>query len=310
MWEDLHKALYLPTPLQRSAYLSSVGCEVFVKRDDLIHPHICGNKYRKLKYNLLKAIDQNAELLVTYGGQFSNHLVAVAAAGKLLNIKTLGFVRGYLLDEENPSIRLLRSYDMEIVLVRPDDYRRKEHSPTISSLLSQYDDYYVIPEGGTNELALKGVAEGIMEVEDLASYDYIVLGLGTGGTIAGVCRSVVDIGIKVIGVSPFKSDQGDYHGLVYLDSIHRSCLEIVSSSLRVKFGGYHPSILKVMEDMESVDDIRIDPIYMAKTVFTIKQLLAEGYFPEGSKILLLHTGGLQGVAGYNYLYAKKINTRH
>jgi len=304
--DDLLKVLSLPSPVQQSSYLSSSNYDVFIKRDDLIHPHISGNKYRKLKYNLIEANRRRAQVLVTYGGPFSNHLVAVAAAAHFLKKKSVGIVRGYKLDEQNPTIQLLRSYNMELVLVEPQEYRLKEESSIVSSIISHYNDCYLIPEGGTNELALRGVSEGVLEISDIDSYDIIVLALGTGGTAAGVCVAVENFKSKVISVSPFKTDKGDYLGVELLNTNQRKKLKIIPSILQVRFAGYHPKITKVMKEMEELDNIQIDPVYLAKTIYTLKDLITKKELPLQSKILLIHSGGLQGASGYKYQYAGRI----
>jgi len=304
--DDLLKELSLLTPVQRSDYLSRPGYEVYIKRDDLIHPHISGNKYRKLKYNLLEALRLEAQVLITFGGAYSNHLVAVAAVGYLLKKRTVGLVRGYSLDEQNPTIQLLRSYNMELHLVKPNEYSVKEDSTVISSILSSYKDFYLIPEGGTNDLALQGVTEGILEIADLDSFDTVVLALGTGGTAAGVCVAIEKLKTTLIGVSPFKGDKGKYRGIELMSINQRQKLDIIPSSLQVRFGGYHSDLVRVMDEMEDQDGVKIDPIYLAKTVYTLQELMNQKALPQESKILLLHSGGMQSRAGYEYQYAQKM----
>lgn len=304
--DHLLQVLSLPTPVQRSKFLSRSGYEVYVKRDDLIHPHISGNKYRKLKYNLIEAVDRGALVLITYGGAFSNHLVAVAAAGYHLGLRTVGIVRGYKLDDANPTLEILRSYNMEIHLVEPKEYVDKEKSAKVAAIVSGYEASYIIPEGGTNELALRGVAEGLLEIDDLTSYDTIIVALGTGGTVAGVCQAIEKMKTKVIGVSPFRGDRGVYKGLDYMTSSQRAKLEIVQSALDVKFGGYHPDIVRTINHMQSIDAIEIDPVYMSKTVYTLDKIIDGQNFERQSRILLLHSGGLQGAKGYENQYAHLI----
>ncbi len=314
MLKKIEQHLLLPSPIQDiSQYFAEpIGIEIHIKRDELIHPHVCGNKWRKLKYNLLEALNQGSNGLISYGGMYSNHLVAIAAAGSLLGIKTVGIVRSYKEDDENPTIQLLKGYRMKLIYVAPPEYKLKEESPIIQSIIETHSDCFLIPEGGTNELALKGVEEMIAEVRlqcELSTpttfrFSHIITGLGTGGTCLGVLRAVLSSSsdTKVIAVSPFKGDTYDMSGISFITDKEKENLEIIPSAIKTRFGAYHKEIHDYILSFKKDTDIALDPIYTAKVMMTAEQLVKEDYFPKGSKVLVIHTGGLQGISGYEYQY--------
>lgn len=295
--------LALPSPVERFAYLSDANYRVDIKRDDLIHPHICGNKYRKLKYNLARAIKQEAQVLISCGGIFSNHLVAVAAAGHLLGIRTKGLIRGYRMDNNNPTIQILKSYKMELELVDPGLFDSVCKSHEDECALSS--ENFWIPMGGTNELALKGIIEGIEEVKDLASYDYIFCAVGTGGLLAGLIKACISKDINVVGVSPFKKAFDDLEIFNFLSNDERVDINIIPSVPLTRFGAWHSSIDECIKEVFSLTGVHLDPIYTAKVVLTIQDQIRRVLIPKDSKILIIHSGGLQGYAGYQYRYEKK-----
>ena len=184
----------------------SNGIELFIKREDLLHPTISGNKFRKLKYNLAEAKRLGYKKLLTFGGAFSNHIVAVAGAGKEFGFETIGIIRGEELEEkinENPSLAVAQQFGMKFVFVSRDTYRYKETPEFLEKMQSQFGNFYLVPEGGTNELAIKGCEE-ILTQED-AVFDYICCCVGTGGTISGIINSSMNHQ-KVIGFPALKGD--------------------------------------------------------------------------------------------------------
>ncbi len=306
MLASLERHLRLPTPVtpivDEDHKNKDVTC--YIKRDELIHPQICGNKWRKLKYNFQAVKKGNYKGILSYGGMYSNHLLAIAAAGNVTDIPTVGVIRSYAPDDDNPTIQTLRDYNMQLEYVHPTNYKNKETSPYIKEIIDRYDNYYVIPEGGTNILALKGVIEMIHEIEDF-SFTHVVVGLGTGGTLAGVMKGTKGFGTKVIGISPFKGKIEKLAGLSMIDTEDISRLELLGSALTVKFGGYHKDITNYINSFKMNHNITLDPVYTVKVMMTVDVLIKEDYFPYGSKILVIHTGGIQGVAGYNYQYRNK-----
>src|SRR5690606_11635622 len=176
----------------------------FIKREDLIHPFVSGNKFRKLKYNILAAQKQNHKTLLTFGGAFSNHIAAVAAAGTEFGFKTIGIIRGEELQHkipENPTLSFAKNCGMYLHFVSREVYKSKNEPNFIINLNKQFGNFYFLPEGGTNALAVKGCEEILTENEN--QFDYICVPVGTGGTMAGLLKAS-DVGQKILGFSALK----------------------------------------------------------------------------------------------------------
>ena len=170
----------------------------------MIHPFVSGNKFRKLKYNLLQAKEENQETLLTFGGAFSNHIAAVAFAGKEKGFKTIGIIRGDELAgkiSENPTLLFAQNCGMQLEFISREDYRMKSEIQFLENLKQEFGDFYLIPEGGTNELAIKGCQEILTEAD--AEFDYICCSVGTGGTISGIINSILPQS-KSFRISRFK----------------------------------------------------------------------------------------------------------
>ena len=276
--------------------------DVYIKREDLIHPFVSGNKFRKLKYNLAEAKKQNCKTLLTFGGAFSNHIAATAAAGKLEGFKTIGIIRGDELREkinENPTLKFAKENGMEFKFVSREIYRCKNNVDFIANLKSEFGEFYHIPEGGTNELAVKGCAE-ILSEED-KNFDFITCAVGTGGTIAGIIKSLLP-NQQVLGFPALKGD--------FLQNEIRNFADETNWQLLngFEFGGYGkvtPELIAFMNDFYAETQILLDPIYTAKMVFGVRSLINEGFFTDNARILMIHTGGIQGIAGINNLLEKK-----
>lgn len=273
-----------------------------LKREDLNHPFISGNKLRKLKYNLLQAKAENKTTLLTFGGAFSNHIAAVAYAGKEQGFKIIGVIRGdELLDkiEENPTLKFAQENGMEFEFVSREDYRNKSEISFIEKLKEKFGDFYLVPEGGTNELAVKGCEE-ILTAED-AVFNYVCCAVGTGGTISGLINSALP-NQKILG---FPALKGDF----LIDEIRifakKDNWELISD---YHFGGYGKINLELIEFINAFFDenkVPLDPIYTGKMFFGVIDLISKKYFPPHSKILLIHTGGLQGIEGMNLKLKQK-----
>lgn len=273
-----------------------------IKREDLNHPFISGNKLRKLKYNLLQAKAENKTTLFTFGGAFSNHIAAVAYAGKEQGFKTIGVIRGdELFDkiEENPTLKFAQENGMKFEFVSREDYRNKSEISFIEKLKEKFGDFYLVPEGGTNELAVKGCEE-ILTDED-AVFNYVCCAVGTGGTISGLINSALP-NQKILG---FPALKGDF----LIDEIRifaqKDNWELISD---YHFGGYGKINLELIEFINAFFDenkVPLDPIYTGKMFFGVIDLISKKYFPPYSKILLIHTGGLQGIEGMNLKLKQK-----
>jgi 1-aminocyclopropane-1-carboxylate deaminase len=275
---------------------------LFIKRDDKLHPYISGNKFRKLKYNILQAKKENKETLLTFGGAFSNHILAVAAAGKENGFKTVGIIRGEeLFDKiaDNPTLKKAQDFGMVFDFVSRENYRDKGNPLFINRLREQYGDFYLLPEGGTNELAIQGCEEIL--TEDDTEFDFVCCAIGTGGTISGIinCSKPSQ---QVLG---FPALKGDFLTEDICKFAKNSNWELITD---YHFGGYG----KVTEELIIFINafflkykIPLDPIYTGKMVFGVLDLIEKKWFPENSKILLIHTGGLQAIAGMNNLLRQK-----
>lgn len=276
--------------------------EIYIKREDLLHPYISGNKFRKLKYNVQKAIEIGSELLITFGGAYSNHILATAAAGKKYGIATLGVIRGEELESkvsENPTLSLANEFGMQFLFVSREVYSKKEEASFIEDLIKKYKKSCILPEGGTNDLAIKGCEEILIE-ED-ASFDYVCCAVGTGGTISGIINTSKEHQ-KIIGFSALK---GDFLSDVIRKFVSKSNWYINNE---YHFGGYGKvtdELITFLNNFYNSTSIPLDPIYTGKMVYGIFDMIQKNKFPENSKILLIHTGGLQGIKGINKVRLKK-----
>ncbi|MCZ2100623.1 MAG: pyridoxal-phosphate dependent enzyme [Chitinophagales bacterium] len=299
---------WIPSPIEEiiTPLTQAKGIKFFIKRDDLIHPLVSGNKYRKLKYNLLNVKTQGKSQVISFGGAFSNHIHALAAACHHQNIQSVGIIRGEI-DENNPTLKYCKSVGMELVSVSREAYRSKEFAPEIKTILAHYPDAVLIPEGGSNEYALKGVAEIIEEVSmfrALGTPDYIALAGGTGGTTAGLLRAE-QLKSKVLCFSALKSDH--LEGEI-LKLARNNNAEKLAVNTDYHFGGYakwDATLLAFMEEFENATNIPLDHVYNAKAMYGLMELISQDYFSEGTKILYLHTGGLQGRQGLEYMMRHK-----
>lgn len=279
---------------------------VSIKREDLIHPFVSGNKFRKLKYNLLQAKSENQKTLLTFGGAYSNHIAAVAYAGMEQGFQTIGVIRGDELRgkiQENPTLAFAQKCGMQFEFVTRESYRLKSESSFIEKWNQKFGSFYLVPEGGTNDLAVKGCQE-ILTSEDVV-FDYVCCAVGTGGTISGIINSILPHQ-KVLG---FPALKGDFLNEEIRNFAQNENWELINA---YHFGGYgkvNSELVAFINQFYSQTKIPLDPIYTGKMVFGVIDLIERNYFPENSKILLIHTGGLQGVQGMNLkLKSKQLPT--
>ena len=279
------------------------GIELFIKREDKLHPIISGNKFRKLKYNIEEAKRLNQTTLLTFGGAFSNHILAVAGAGAEFGFKTIGVIRGEELEskiQENPTLVKAQELGMQFYFVSRTAYRDKEEPSFISHLHEKYGNFYLVPEGGTNNLAIKGCEE-ILTDSDKEYFTHITCAVGTGGTISGLINSSTEKQ-QIIGFSSLKG--------AFLSEVIRNFVSKTNWSINdnYHFGGYGKvtdELIHFLNSFYSQTAIPLDPVYTGKMVFGVLDLIEKGYFPENSKILMIHTGGLQGIKGMNFALQNK-----
>lgn len=287
--------------------ISDKGVSLFIKREDELHSFISGNKYRKLKYNLIEAAQQNKKTLVTFGGAYSNHIAAVAAAGFEFNFKTIGVIRGDELAhnlnavlQTNPTLKFASDHKMDFHFVSRSAYRTKTSEEFIDQLHKQFGDFYLVPEGGTNSFAVKGCEEILKELD--SQYDVICSAIGTGGTISGIINASKKHQ-KIIGFPALKGDFLQHE-------IKKYIVEGKDWSLNTdySFGGYakiSEELINFINNFKQETNIPLDPVYTGKMLFGIVDLIKKDYFTKGSKILAIHTGGLQGIEGMNTVLRKK-----
>ena len=273
-----------------------------LKREDLLHPFISGNKYRKLKYNLLEAEKKNHNTILTFGGAFSNHIAATAYASKEKGFNSIGVIRGDEIKESwqtNPTLLKAHEDGMIFKFVSRQDYRLKEDVSFLSQLTKEFGKYYLVPEGGTNNLAVKGCEE-IITKED-AEFDVICSSVGTGGTVSGLINASFPHQ-KVLGFSSLK---GDFLKDVIKEMVNNERWNLISE---YHFGGYAkvlPELIHFINDFKEQTNIPLDPIYTGKMMFGLLDMVKRNIFTAGTKILAIHTGGIQGIAGMNSLLKKK-----
>jgi len=279
------------------------GISLTVKREDQLHPEISGNKYRKLKYNIKEAQKRQQKTLLTFGGAYSNHIAATAAAGKEYGFKTIGIIRGDELKDrvtENPTLSFAQSCGMKFKFISRADYRQKEELCLIKALEKEFGDFYLIPEGGTNKLAVKGCEEIL--TKDDANFDYICTCVGTGGTIAGIINSAnlpsrqVGAKQKVLGFSALKGN--------FLEEEIQKYTSMKNWQLITDyhFGGYgkiKPELITFINQFKEQTGIPLDPVYTGKMLFGIIDMIEKNRIDKNSKVLVIHTGGLQGIKGIN-----------
>ena len=275
------------------------GFEITLKREDQLHPLVSGNKFRKLKYNLAEAKKQGHKALLTFGGPFSNHLSATAAAGKIMGFETIGIVRGEETRKLNPSLQFCQDQSMVLFPVSREDYRLKNEPKFIASLQKKWGNFYLLPEGGTNTLALEGCRE-ILTAAD-RDFEVICCSVGTGGTWAGLVESALPHQ-EVIGFTALKN----YN----LENELRKFTPNKNGLLNhdYTFGGYakvSPELIDFINTFNKNFKTPLDPVYTGKLLFGIFDLIKNKRWLWRKKILIIHTGGLQGIEGMNQKLSKK-----
>ncbi|MBS7333311.1 MAG: pyridoxal-phosphate dependent enzyme [Weeksellaceae bacterium] len=285
--------------------LKQKNIKLSVLREDLIHPKISGNKFRKLKYNFAEAERLGYKKVITFGGAFSNHIAATAAAAKLNNFEAIGFIRGEeiaALIEQNPTLKFAQDEGMKYKFISREEYRLKDSEKFLNQLKIEFPDHYIIPEGGTNDLAIKGCEEILYD--SCFEYDFITTAIGTAGTITGIINSTSK-NQHVLGFPALKSKHFDEEIRKLTKKINYTIID------NYHFGGYakvSEELINFINSFKETTSIPLDPIYTAKMMFGILDLIQKDYFKPNISILAVHTGGLQGIDGMNKLLNKKNKT--
>jgi 1-aminocyclopropane-1-carboxylate deaminase len=282
---------YQQTPEQeiRTTLLHEARVRLSIKREDMNHPNISGNKWWKLKYNLREATRLKKDTILTFGGAYSNHIYATAAAAHEVGLESIGIIRGDEVLPLNETLQFAKSCGMQLRYVSREKYREKNESYFIETLRGQFGDFYLLPEGGSNEFAVQGVAEFTETFK--TPYDYLCCSVGTGGTMAGLVRGLSG-SKKIIGFSAIRGSEYLYDEVRKLEGRYANW-EINGE---YHYGGYAkatPDLLHFMEEFERVTGIPLDRIYTGKMMAGIFDLVRRNAFPAGATILAIHTGGLR-----------------
>lgn len=309
----LNRNLELPphSPLQKINLpaLEEAEIQCYIKRDDLLDSEFQGNKYRKLKYNLQYAIDQGYEEIVSFGGAYSNHLHALSFIPELSSLKVTVYVRGEINDPENKTLHQARLKGIRLISLPRNEYRRRSEVEFQRHIMQTHPNGYLVPEGGTNELAVKGVIECGNEIREQLGEepDYCLVPVGSGGTLSGLVQCFSSH-CQVIGVAAFRGSES-------IDQIRQVVLSLSGSTpsnweilSHFHFGGFAKmthSLFDFICDFQTETGILLDPIYTSKMVFAFTSLVVQGFFEKGSKVVLIHTGGVQGWDGFIQRFSAK-----
>lgn len=289
-----HKIPIVEIPIESKVRL-------FIKREDLTHPEISGNKYWKMFYNVKKYLEKEVSerKIITFGGAFSNHIAAAAALGNEFGIKTLGIIRGNELEDswqENPTLFSAHQNGMSFRFVTRETYRYKER--LMAELQEEFPESLVVPEGGTNENAVEGIQ--YMLTDETKDFDYICSAVGTGGTVSGLSK-FAQPHQKIIGFKAVK-DNSLENRIKNLSKKDNFTLVDASDG---GFGKITDENVRFINEFYQYFGIVLEPVYTGKMLRKIFEMIADDYFPANSKILAFHTGGLQGIVGANEMLKKK-----
>jgi len=289
-----HKIPIVEIPIESKVRL-------FIKREDLTHPEISGNKYWKMFFNVKKYLEKEVSerKIITFGGAFSNHIAAAAALGNEFGIKTLGVIRGNELEDswqENPTLFSAHQNGMSFRFVTRETYRYKEKM--MKELQEEFPEALVIPEGGTNENAVEGIQ--YMLNDETKEFDYICSAVGTGGTVSGLSK-FAQPHQKIIGFKAVKDNSLENR----IKNLSKKDNFILIDASDGGFGKITDENVRFINEFYQYFGIVLEPVYTGKMLRKIFEMIADDYFPANSKILAFHTGGLQGIVGANEMLKKK-----
>jgi len=302
---NLTSILKLPSPVTqiKTPLLDEKKIKLFIKRDELIHPVIQGNKWRKLKYNILEAQKNKKDTLLSFGGAYSNHLHALAAAGKQLGLKTIGIIRGEALQPLNPCLQDMLDWDMQLKFIKRIEYKQKNKADFIQNLRNEFGNFHLIPEGGNNSEGKKGCAELLEELKD--HYDVICCEVGSGTMLSSLIQGNTNPQTEFLGFAVMKNSQFDQEIKDNLDSLAtNSNLTLWKINHDYHFGGFAkttPELNDFIKNFKQQYNIQLEPVYSGKMLWGILNLIRQDYFKTGSNILAIHGGGLQGLRGFQPL---------
>jgi 1-aminocyclopropane-1-carboxylate deaminase len=301
----------LPSPIQEIQDFASPNdsIKLFLKREDLIHPYVSGNKWRKLKFNVLNAQKLSKTKIISFGGAFSNHLHACAALCNELQVRLECIVRADSIDPSNPTLNYIKSMGAEIRIMNRKDYRRRNEMSFLEQFQTENPEAYIIPEGGTNLLALQGVGEMVAEIENQieAKINQVFVPVGSGGTISGIINKINPT-IKVVGIAALKdySLTDKVSQLLHDNHCTNSNWTISFDDCFGGFAKFNDTLIDFTNNFYKKYDIQLDPIYTSKMMFAIDKRIKNSEFEDGTNIMAIHTGGLQGIEAFNYINGKRL----
>lgn len=306
------------SPLQQVNHplLTEKKITLSVKRDDLLHPHISGNKWRKLKYNLIEARKNNINHIVSFGGAYSNHIHALAAAGFYFGFKTTAIIRGESHYANNPTLQQAQQWGMKLHFVTRKEYKLRNEADYLQQLQQRFPEAIIVPEGGSNVLAIAGMSELCQEIDEQAetNIDHVITATGSGGTLAGLIAGFSKHGnnkTKITGIAVLK--EAEYLNERIVQLLAQADQKITQTwQLQTQFhGGGYAKVSKSLNNFclnfEKQVNIPIEPIYTGKMFYAIYELIKQDYFNTGANIVALHTGGLQGLQGLESRSEKQKN---
>ncbi|AFY36094.1 1-aminocyclopropane-1-carboxylate deaminase/D-cysteine desulfhydrase [Calothrix sp. PCC 7507] len=308
---------FLPPPRQQihSAIARLAGVDLSLLRLDLMHPLINGNKWFKLKYNLLEAKQQNITTLLTFGGAYSNHIYATAAAGNLFGFRTIGVIRGEERLPLNPTLSFAVQQGMQLVYIDRETYRQRHTTALQADLQQRFGEVLIVPEGGNNLNGVRGCTEIISKLD---VFDTVCLACGTGTTLAGIALSLDKqqrvIGFPVLKAGEFLNQEIDDLLKNYLTSNFPAPFDYPAPwelLCDYHMGGYakvNDQLLLFSQQFTQEHNVALDYVYTAKMFYGVMHLLQQGFFPRGDRLLLIHTGGLQGNVGIEQRLQKSSKT--
>jgi 1-aminocyclopropane-1-carboxylate deaminase len=290
---------YSETPIQEIFHptLEKAGIRLLVKREDRNHPFVSGNKWWKLKYNLSEAVHRGSKTILTFGGAYSNHIFSTAAAAAETRLKSIGIIRGERIEPLNDTLAFAEQQGMQLQFVSREEYKNKTDASFIESLKNSYGDFFLIPEGGTNEFAVKGCEEFAREKLAKLSFDALMLPVGTGGTMTGII-SGLNGSKEILGISVLKN--GEFLCGEIKNQLEKySGKEYGNWSVLTSYdhGGYAKvtkELLDLVRAMNNQHNLPLETVYTGKLIWAALAETERGRFSRGTSVLALHTGGLQG----------------
>ena len=263
---------------------------LIIRRLDLVHPQISGNKFFKLKYNFLEAKRQGYQHILSFGGAYSNHIAATAFAAQQFGFQSVGVIRGEELADRplNPTLATAQEFGMQLHFVSRDEYRRKQQPEYLAELARQFPEHYVIPEGGTNALAIQGCQEILKDGD--AQFDVICCAVGTGGTISGLIEAS-HAHQQILGFSALK---GSFLKDEVAQLTKKTNWNILDDYCCGGYAKTSAALVQFIRDFEAEFSILLEQVYTAKMLMGIFDLIEKNYFLARSKLLVIHSGGLQG----------------